>query len=58
MLDIQKEINNIDKIIQNLYEIKLELKILSFRHDDKFKERYLKHKLYKLGTLIEKEVRL
>lgn len=57
MLDIQKEMNHINKIIQKLYEIKLELKILSFKQNDTFIEKRLKNRLYELGISIEKEVR-
>ena len=39
MLDIQKEMNHIDKFIQKLYEIKLELKILSLKQNDTFIEK-------------------
>ena len=56
MLDIQKEINNINEIIQKLYEIKLELKILSFKQNDTFIEKRLKNKLYELSILMEKKV--
>lgn len=56
MLDIQKEINNINEIIKKLYEIKLELKILSFKQNDTFIEKRLKNKLYELSILMEKKV--
>lgn len=57
MLDIQKEMNHIDKFIQKLYEIKLELKILSLKQNDTFIEKRLKNKLYELGISMGKEVR-
>lgn len=57
MIDVQKEINHIDKFIQKLYEIKLELKILSFKQNDTFIKKRLKNKLYELSILMEKEVR-
>lgn len=57
MLDIQKEMNHINKIIQKLYEIKLELKILSFKQNDTFIEKRLKNRLYELGISIKKEMR-
>lgn len=57
MLDIQKEMNHIDKFIQKLYEIKLELKLLSFKQNDTFIEKRLKNRLYELGISIEKEMR-
>lgn len=57
MLDIQKEMNHIDKFIQKLYEIKMELKILSLKQNDTFIEKRLKNKLYELGISMGKEVR-
>jgi len=57
MIDVQKEINHIDEFIQKLYEIKLELKILSFKQNDTFIKKRLKNKLYELSILMEKEVR-
>ena len=57
MIDGQKEINHIDEFIQKLYEIKLELKILSFKQNDTFIKKRLKNKLYELSILMEKEVR-
>ena len=57
MLDIQKEMNHIDEFIQKLYEIKLELKILSFKQNDTFIEKRLKNRLYELGISMEKDVR-
>lgn len=57
MLDIQKEMNHIDEFIQKLYEIKLEMKILSLKQNDTFIEKCLKNKLYELGISMEKEMR-